>query len=99
MSYSKVSPYYFTPIVDNLYLDVMQNRRIPMNSSDQSWTINQVYHLRPDLLAHDLYNESKLWWVFAQRNPNKLKDPLFDFVSGTSIYIPTLSNLKVALGF
>ena len=99
MSYSKVSPYFFTSVVDNLYLDVMENRKVPMDATDQLWTINQVYHLRPDLLAHALYNESRLWWVFAQRNPNRLKDPLFDFVAGTNIYLPKLTNLKSTLGF
>jgi hypothetical protein len=49
-------------------------------------------------LAYDLYNDSRLWWVFAQRNPNRLKDPVFDFVAGTSIYLPDIANLKTALG-
>jgi len=40
-----------------------------------------------------------LWWVFAQRNPNTLVDPLFDFKEGTSIRIPTLDTLRDALGF
>lgn len=60
--------------------------------------ITPTYHLRPDLLAYDLYEDGNLWWVFAQRNPNKLMDPLFDFVAGTSIYIPQLPVLKTALG-
>jgi hypothetical protein len=55
--------------------------------------------MRPDLLAYDLYSDSRLWWVFAQRNSNRLKDPVFDFVAGTGIYIPQLPNLRSALGF
>jgi hypothetical protein len=53
--------------------------------------------MRPDLLAYDLYNDSKLWWVFSQRNPNTLKDPLFDFVLGTWIYLPQYTTLENAL--
>ena len=50
------------------------------------------------MLAYDLYNNSKLWWVFGSRNPNTLKDPMFDFVTGTGIYIPENATLIQALG-
>lgn len=98
MSYPQTSPYYNSSIYNQQFLDVMINRDIPVDITDVSWTINLTYHLRPDLLAHDLYDDSRLWWVFAQRNPNKLADPLFDFVEGTTIFIPQLTNLKDALG-
>lgn len=98
MLYSTNSPYYSTSTVNGSYLDVMINRPIPPDPTDVYWEITPVYNLRPDLLAYDLYNDSKLWWVFAQRNPNKLKDPLFDFVQGIYIYIPKQNALSVALG-
>lgn len=96
--YPATSPYYESQIVNNQYLDVMVNRPIYQDPTDQYWQISPIYNLRPDLLANDLYNDSRLWWVFAQRNPNKLKDPLYDFVQGVSIYIPTLSTIKSSLG-
>lgn len=98
MAYPQTSPYYDTPIYNNQFLDVMQSRDIPVDPTDVYWEINDTYNLRPDLLAFDLYNDSRLWWVFAQRNPNILKDPLFDFVAGKFIYIPKLTTLKDALG-
>lgn len=98
MSYPQTSPYYLSSVVNNQFLDVMINRDIPKDDTDNYWIITQTYHLRPDLLAFDLYNDSRLWWVFASRNPNRLKDPLFDFTVGTGIYIPQESNLKNALG-
>jgi hypothetical protein len=76
----------------------MIDRPLDPDASDVYWEITPVYNLRPDLLAHDLYNDSKLWWVFAQRNPNRLKDPLFDFTVGTKIFIPTLDMLRAQLG-
>lgn len=97
MLYPTTSPYYRTQIFNGQFLDVMVNRPVPGDPSDVYWTITPTYNLRPDLLAYDLYKDGKLWWVFAQRNPNKLKDPLFDFVSGVEIYIPKLSTLKTAL--
>ncbi len=62
------------------------------------WEITLVYEFRPDMLAYDLYADSRLWWVFAQRNPNTLKDPYFDFVAGVSIYLPKADLLKQLLG-
>jgi hypothetical protein len=97
MLYPATSPYYLTPIVNNQFLDVMTNRSIPSDPTDVYWTIVPTYNLRPDLLAHDLYNNSRLWWVFAQRNLNTLKDPLFDFVSGVNIFIPKLTAIQNAL--
>ena len=37
--------------------------------------------------------------VFAQRNMDILKDPVFDFVAGTKIFLPDPSALKNTLGF
>lgn len=96
--YNSASPYFETKISEDLYLDIMVDRPIPRLESDRIFTITQVYNMRPDLLAYDLYKRSDLWWVFAQRNPNTLKDPLGDFVTGTQIYIPQFSTLQTALG-
>lgn len=96
--YPSTSPYTFTNIVNEKFLDVMVNRPIPKEESDQYWTISETYNLRPDLLAYDLYGDARLWWVFAQRNPNRIKDPLFDFVTGTQIYLPNADTLKIVLG-
>ena len=97
--YPTTSPYNTTGIVNAKFLDVMVNRPIPLNPSDIYYQIPQIYEYRPDLLAYDLYGDSRLWWVFAQRNPNRLKDPYFDFKAGVGIYIPKLDTLARVLGF
>lgn len=97
--YGPTSPYYNTNVVENKFLDVMVNRPIPQNPSDVYMVITQTYQYRPDLLAYDLYNDSRLWWVFAARNPNRLgPDPYFDFKAGVGIYVPTQTALNTALG-
>jgi hypothetical protein len=96
--YPATSPYYFTGVVNNKFLDIMVNRPIPMDPSDVYWEITSVYEYRPDTLAYDLYADSRLWWVFASRNPNRLKDPYFDFTTGTGIYLPKMDMLKQVLG-
>lgn len=97
-SYDNTSPYFDTPVINNQYLGLMIERPIPKLVDDLSMTINETYHLRPDLLAFDLYGDSNLWWTFAMRNPNQLQDPLFDFVTGTTIYLPKKSTLQTVLG-
>lgn len=96
--YPATSPYYNTDVVNGKFLDVMNYRPIPMLGSDIYYEIKPVYEYRPDLLAYDLYGNSKLWWVFAERNPNRLKDPYFDFVTGLGIYIPKAETLNQVLG-
>lgn len=96
--YTPASFLFDTPVINAQYLGIMVDRPIPKLIDDLSMTINETYHLRPDLLAFDLYEDSNLWWVFAQRNPNQLQDPLFDFVTGTTIYLPQQSTLKTVLG-
>jgi hypothetical protein len=98
-TYPTTSPYYATSVVNNKYLDLLEFRPIPLNPTDVYMNITITYQYRPDLLAFDLYNDPKLWWVFAARNPNTLgPDPYFNFTAGTGIYIPTLSTLRAVLG-
>ena len=96
--YPATSPYYATGVVNGKFLDVMIDRPILRQQSDIYWEITLVYEYRPDLLAFDLYADSRLWWVFASRNPNRLKDPYFDFVKGVGIYLPKSDLLKQLLG-
>jgi len=95
--YSPNSPYFETPKSDG-YLDIMSDRPIPKQNDDQIIEINQTYQFRPDLLAYDLYGDPGLWWVFAQRNTNSIKDPIWDFRTGIKIYLPKMTTLKTALG-
>ena len=76
-SYNKTSPWSNTDIVDNKYLGNFQIRPVPAESDDFLYTIETQYTHRPDLLAHDLYGNSKLWWVFAQRNMDTIKKILY----------------------
>jgi len=96
--YSQYSPYFDTEVRSGR-LGFMSNRPIPKDPTDKKFEINSIYEFRPDLLAYDLYGESRLWWVFAQRNPNTLIDPLGDFRTGVSIRLPQIENLRAALGF
>ena len=97
-TYDTTSPYYLTGY-SQFFLDVMTNRAIPKQSDDQLMEITQTYQYRPDMLALDLYNNSTLWWVFYQRNPNTLTAPPLDFKAGVRIYLPKITTLRSVLGF
>jgi hypothetical protein len=96
LSYSKSSAYAETDLNRDGSLAILEPRPVPKTANDVLYEIESVYHQRPDLLAHDIYGNNKLWWVFAQRNPDILNDPIFDFKAGTKIYLchgPTMREL------
>ena len=96
-SYSRTSPYFDTPMTaDNL--EILTPRTITVEEDDQSYTIERTYAYRPDLLAYDLYGTPRLWWVFAQRNPDKIEDPIYDFKIGVTIQLPKKELLLKDLG-
>jgi len=97
ITYSKTSPYYATPIT-NGHLDILTLRTIPATTDDLSFVLDAKYQNRPDLLAYDIYGDSNLWWVFAARNPSVIKDPVYDMVAGTIIFLPQASTIKSSLG-
>jgi len=94
--YKKTSPWYITK-QNTLYLELLTLRKIPTSDDDFKYVIENQYRHRPDLLAFDLYQDAKLWWVFAQRNRSILKDPIYDFSPGTTIFCPAKANINAAL--
>jgi hypothetical protein len=95
-TYTRSSPWFRTTAND-LYLESLTYRPIIKNSLDRVYIIENQYKHRPDLLAHDLYGDAKLWWVFVYRNRDILKDPIFDFIPGLEIVLPNKKELETAL--
>lgn len=88
------SSIYSNTKIKSFYLDIWEPKEIFPSTDDFFWVIEQKYHLRPDLAAYDIYGNEKLWYVFALRNKDILKDPLFDFTAGTEIIVPAKSSLS-----
>lgn len=97
-TYTKSSPWSNTKITTAGELDILRIRPVPSEDDDLLYTIEPQYNHRPDLLAYDLYGTPKLWWVFAQRNMDIIKDPVFDIEPGVKIYLPKSSSVKRVLG-
>ena len=95
--YSNTSPYFETAEISN-YLGLLNPRTITAEQDDQSYTIERTYAYRPDLLSYDLYGTPRLWWVFAQRNPDQIEDPIYDFKPGVTIQLPKADNISKDLG-
>jgi len=96
--YTGSSPYASTQIIDDEYLDLLTIRPVPAKPDDVLYTVEPQYNHRPDLLAYDIYGNEKLWWVFAQRNMDKISDPVYDLIPGLEIYIPQGPALRDTLG-
>ena len=95
--YSNTSPYSTTQEMSD-HLGILNPRTITAEQDNQSYTIERTYAYRPDLLAYDLYGSPRLWWVFVQRNPDQLEDPIYDFKPGVTIQLPKKENLLKDLG-
>lgn len=96
-TYSNTSPYAKTSQTKE-YLDIIFFVDLPSQVDDIEFELDKKYEYRPDLLAHDLYEDVNLWWVFAVRNKSTIKDPVFDFVSGIKIFLPKITTINSALG-
>lgn len=88
-NYKPDSLYRNTNIVSNQYLDTLNIDDIDIeNTTTKSVKLELKHENKPDLLAYELYGNSKLWWVFALFNQDKLKDPIIDFKEGVTIKVP-----------
>jgi len=93
--YSGTSPYATTAQIYNYlpYLDFWTPQGVLPTPNDTLFTVTATYQHRPDLLSYDTYGTTGYWWVFAARNPDTIKDPIYDLISGVNIYLPAKSGL------
>lgn len=95
VKYNNASNYNKTSM-NKKYLNVYNPTltRETLSIETKTIKIQSKYDRRPDLLANDLYGNSRVWWVFAHYNREELKDPLHDFRAGMTIVIP--KNFRVS---
>lgn len=93
--YTNSSLYASTPQVTFLlnYLDFWNPPTVPVSINDDKIVLATKYQRRPDILSYDLYGTHNYWWVFMMRNPDVIKDPIWDFKAGIEIFIPKKENL------
>jgi hypothetical protein len=88
-NYTRKSFLQNAEVINNRFLGMNNLPKIPRTASDEIYEIGTGYDERPDLLAYQIYGDSRLWWVFALRNPDLLKDPISDFKAGMKIILPS----------
>ena len=77
-----------------VFLDVNQLPAIPQRLDDEEYVIEPMYENRLDLLAYNVYGNSRLWWVIVLRNIDIIKDPLRDAKAGITIQLPNPETVK-----
>ena len=77
--------------VEDFYLGLWVQPAIQNSELDELFVITAKYHKRPDLLSYEKYGTPDFWWVFMIRNKDVLNDPIDDFNSGKSIFIPKVA--------
>jgi hypothetical protein len=62
---------------------------------DEFYQLEHRHQYRPDLLSYEKYGTSYYGWVFMVRNPDLIKDPVWDMREGLRIFIPKKSNIQI----
>lgn len=95
VTYGGNSFYNTTPQITNYvsYLDFWKGKYVLPRATDSLIVLEDMYTHRPDLLAYALYDSTALFWIFMLRNPDVIKDPIWDFVGGIQIYVPTRDSV------
>lgn len=97
IKYAATSPYSATPQAV-WHIGNYKHRPIPVHRADRAVVITPKYNHRPDLLSYDLYGSPMYWWVFLVRNMNVIRDPIWDFTTGTTIMVPSADYLRSIVG-
>ncbi|ASV44202.1 hypothetical protein PBI_SCTP2_187 [Salicola phage SCTP-2] len=90
---NNTNPYFLTPITEN-YLDILVMPQIEHSPNDKFWIIEKHYEYRPDKLAKELYGDERYYYAFMLRNMDIIENPIYDFISGIEIRLPSLSAVK-----
>jgi len=86
-AYNTASNYSLTPMNSN-FLGLWEAPEVTLTGNEITVTIERHMKHRPDILSYKLYGTPKLWWIFKMINPDKLNDPIWDFVEGLEILTP-----------
>lgn len=97
IAYPVTSPYAATPQT-SWYIKNLVFRPVPPDSADTRFTLSTRHQYRPDQLSYDLYTTPNYWWIFCERNPFLRGDPIWGFLAGLQIMVPSIDYLHRVLG-
>ena len=68
------------------------------DSGDLPYTLSERHTNRPDKLSYELYGTPNYWWIFCVRNPFLRAEPIWGFVGGLTIMVPSAQHLRNTVG-
>lgn len=71
----------------DFYLDVVKMPSIDMSQGDYVQVPPECDN-RIDLFSYQQYKTSRLWWIVAMANADIIADPIWDFRSGMTVFVP-----------
>jgi hypothetical protein len=74
------------------YLDVAKLPKFDMATGDYV-VVPPECENRMDLFSYQQYQSSRLWWVIALANADIIKDTIWDFKSGMTVFVPRDATL------
>lgn len=80
-----------TTDVNGVRLGWWERKIYPKSPSDIPFTLTARYHLRPDLLAADVYGKDSLMWFVLDYN--NISDIPTEFIEGAEVILPTRKRL------
>jgi hypothetical protein len=80
-SYLKNTPF------KNFYLDTASLPSV-RTSNGETVMVPPECENRIDLFSYKMYGSSRLWWIIALANADVIKDPIWDFRSGITVFVP-----------
>lgn len=97
IAYPANSPYFSTSQT-SWHIGRYVYRPIPPDSGDTPVVLQMRHQYRPDRLSQDLYGTPVYWWVFCIRNSFLRADPVWNFVAGITIIVPSADYLRRIFG-
>lgn len=97
ITYPATSPYASTSQT-SWHIGRFVFRPVPVDSDDTPYTLLMRHQYRPDRLSYELYKTPAYWWVFSERNPFLRCDPVWKFITGLQIMVPSPDFLYRVLG-
>ena len=77
------------------FFGLWQKIHIPHNDFDEEITVESSHIGALDLLAHEVYGDSSLWFVIASYN--NILDPFYGVSAGDTLRIPAKERVLKAL--
>jgi hypothetical protein len=76
----------------SFYLDTSKLPKLTTSNGDYVIVPPECKY-RMDLFSYQQYGSSRFWWIIALANADLIKDPIWDFISGLTVFVPRDSDL------